>query len=112
VNAVNLPFDAEAMLAGLKAWIECESPTFDASAVNRMMRLAAGDLESLGAKIETIPGRMNLADCVRASLPIQERASRASSFSAIWTPCIPSARLQSCRGDAAAVAATGRAFLT
>jgi glutamate carboxypeptidase len=69
VNAVNLPFDAEAMLAGLKAWIECESPTFDASAVNRMMRLAAGDLESLGAKIETIPGRMNLGDCVRASLP-------------------------------------------
>jgi glutamate carboxypeptidase len=57
------------MLAGLKAWIECESPTFDASAVNRMMRLAAGDLESLGAKIETIPGRMNLGDCVRASLP-------------------------------------------
>jgi glutamate carboxypeptidase len=69
VNAVNLPFDAEAMLAGLKAWIECESPIFDASAVNRMMRLAAGDLESLGAKIETIPGRMNLGDCVRASLP-------------------------------------------
>jgi glutamate carboxypeptidase len=69
VNAVNLPFDAEAMLAGLKAWIECESPTFDASAVNRMMRLAAGHLESLGAKIETIPGRMNLGDCVRASLP-------------------------------------------
>jgi glutamate carboxypeptidase len=69
VNAVNLPFDAETMLAGLKAWIECESPTFDASAVNRMMRLAAGHLESLGAKIETIPGRMNLGDCVRASLP-------------------------------------------
>ena len=69
MNAVNLPFDAEAMLAGLKAWIECESPTFDASAVNRMMRLAAGHLESLGAKIETIPGRMNLGDCVRASLP-------------------------------------------
>jgi len=69
VNAVNLPFEAETMLAGLKAWIECESPTFDASAVNRMMRLAAGDLESLGAKIETIPGRMNLGDCVRASLP-------------------------------------------
>ena len=69
MNAVNLPFEAETMLAGLKAWIECESPTFDASAVNRMMRLAAGDLESLGAKIETIPGRMNLGDCVRASLP-------------------------------------------
>jgi glutamate carboxypeptidase len=57
------------MLVGLKPWIECESPTFDASAVNRMMALAARDLAALGAKVETIPGRMNLGDCVRATLP-------------------------------------------
>lgn len=24
-----LPFDADAMLAGLREWIECESPTHD-----------------------------------------------------------------------------------
>ena len=41
---LDLPFDADAMLAGLKPWIECESPTFDAAAVNRMMSLAAYDL--------------------------------------------------------------------
>jgi glutamate carboxypeptidase len=57
------------MLAGLRPWIECESPTFDASAVNRMMALAARDLAALRAKVETIPGRMNLGDCVRAALP-------------------------------------------
>ena len=32
------------MLAGLRPWVECESPTFDAAAVNRMMDLAARDL--------------------------------------------------------------------
>ncbi len=69
VAAHNLPFDVEAMLAGLKPWIECESPTFDASAVNRMMGIAARDLAAMGAKVETIPGRMGLGDCLRASLP-------------------------------------------
>ena len=36
-----LPFDADAMLAGLREWVECESPTFDAAAVNRMMDIAS-----------------------------------------------------------------------
>ncbi len=35
-----LPFDADAMLDGLRTWIECESPTYDAAAVNRMMDIA------------------------------------------------------------------------
>jgi glutamate carboxypeptidase len=69
LNIRDLPFDVDAMLAGLKPWIECESPTFDANAVSRMMRIAAADLAAMGAKTETIPGRMNLGDCVRASLP-------------------------------------------
>ena len=47
-----LPFDADAMLDGLRAWVECESPTFDAAAVNRMMDLAARDLVLAGARIE------------------------------------------------------------
>ena len=25
----SLPFDSEAMLAGLRPWVECESPTWD-----------------------------------------------------------------------------------
>ncbi|MBK1657702.1 M20/M25/M40 family metallo-hydrolase [Paracraurococcus ruber] len=67
--ALDLPFDAEAMIPGLRAWVECESPTFDAAAVNRMMALAARDLALLGARVETIPGRMGFGDCVRASFP-------------------------------------------
>lgn len=66
MNPSDLPFDARAMLAGLRNWVECESPTFDAAAVNRMMGLAARDLAIMGARIEVIPGRMGFGDCVRA----------------------------------------------
>ncbi len=64
-----LPFDADAMLAGLREWVECESPTFDATAVNRMMDMASRTLVLSGGRIERIPGRMGYGDCVRASFP-------------------------------------------
>jgi glutamate carboxypeptidase len=64
-----LPFDADAMLTGLREWVECESPTFDAVAVNRMMDLASRALVLAGARIERIAGRMGFGDCVRASFP-------------------------------------------
>ena len=64
-----LPFDGEEMLAGLRPWIECESPTWDAVAVNRMMDLASFDLAAMGAVIERIPGRIGLGDTVRARFP-------------------------------------------
>ncbi len=64
-----LPFDPDAMLTGLRPWIECESPTHDAAAVDRMIDLAAYDLAAAGASIERIPGRMGLGGCVRATFP-------------------------------------------
>ena len=64
-----LPFDADAMLQGLRPWVECESPTFDAAAVNRVMAVASRDLAVLGATIERVPGRMGFGDCVRARFP-------------------------------------------
>lgn len=67
--ALDLPFDAEAMLPGLRRWVECESPTYDAAAVARMMEMAARDLALMGARIETIPGRMGYGPCVRATFP-------------------------------------------
>ena len=57
------------MLGGLRSWVECESPTWDAAAVNRMMRLAAHELAVVGANVETIPGRMGFGDCLRARFP-------------------------------------------
>lgn len=67
--ALDLPFDAEAILAGLRPWVECESPTFDPAAVNRMMDLAGRELALLGARVERIAGRMGFGDCVRARFP-------------------------------------------
>jgi len=67
INA--LPFDADQMLAGLRPWVECESPTWDTSAVNRMMDIAARDLAMMGAMVDRIPGRMGRGDCVRARFP-------------------------------------------
>ena len=64
-----IPFDAEAMLHGLRSWVECESPTWDAAAVNRMLDLASRELAIAGARIERISGRMGFGDCVRATFP-------------------------------------------
>src|SRR3984885_4712108 len=60
MNPANLPFDSEAMLAGLRTWVECESPTWDA---------AARDMAIMGASIERIAGRQGFAGCVRARFP-------------------------------------------
>jgi len=67
-----LPFDAETMLQGLERWVTLESPTFDAGAVNRMMDMAGHDLAIAGARVERIPGRLGLGDCVRARFPHPE----------------------------------------
>ena len=67
VNA--LPLRSEEMLGGLRRWVECESPTFAAAAVNRMMTLAASPLAGLGASVERIAGPSGFGDCLRARLP-------------------------------------------
>ena len=69
MDATELPFDADEMLAGLNRWVECESPTYDPAAVNRMLDLASRDAALIGARIERIPGRMGLGDAVRATFP-------------------------------------------
>ncbi|WP_315798312.1 MULTISPECIES: M20/M25/M40 family metallo-hydrolase [unclassified Bradyrhizobium] len=69
MNPAHLPFDTEIMLQGLRGWVECESPTWDAAAVERMLDLAARDMAILGATIERIAGRQGFAGCVRARFP-------------------------------------------
>lgn len=68
-----LPLDSEALLAGLKPWIECESPTFDPAAVNRMMDLAAAETAAAGATITRIQGPPGLGDCLRGDFPHPRR---------------------------------------
>ncbi len=75
MNPANLPFDSEAMLQGLRAWVECESPTWDAAAVERMLDLAAREMAVMGATIERIAGRQGFGGCVRARFPHPEFGS-------------------------------------
>ncbi|MDA9513099.1 carboxypeptidase [Bradyrhizobium sp. CCBAU 11430] len=69
MNPANLPFDADAMLQGLRKWVECESPTWDANGVNRMLDLGARDMAVMGATIERIAGQQGFGDVVRAQFP-------------------------------------------
>jgi glutamate carboxypeptidase len=69
MNAAELPFDTDRMLAGLRRWIECESPTWDKQAVERMLDLAAGELAALGATVDRIEGNGGFAGCRRATMP-------------------------------------------
>lgn len=65
----DLPFDSDEILDGLRPWIETESPSFDAAAVNRMMDVVQHELAVLGARVERIPGRQGLGDSLRATIP-------------------------------------------
>jgi glutamate carboxypeptidase len=69
MNPTHLSFDSETMLAGLRAWVESESPTWDAAAVNRMLDLAAREMAIMGASIELVAGRQGFGGCVRAKFP-------------------------------------------
>ncbi len=51
------PFVAEDLLHEIRAWVEIESPTTDAGAVDRMMDKAAADADAAGARTTRIPGR-------------------------------------------------------
>ncbi|WP_339636113.1 M20/M25/M40 family metallo-hydrolase [uncultured Sulfitobacter sp.] len=68
-NPLDLPFDTDEMLTGLRPWIETESPTFDGAAVNRMMDVVQHELAVLGARTERIPSPMGLGDSLRAEMP-------------------------------------------
>lgn len=67
-----LPINLDDAIAGLRRWVECESPTYDKAAVNRMMDLASGDLQSIGAAVERVAGRKGYGDCVRAIFPHEQ----------------------------------------
>lgn len=69
MNPADLPLDLDSLLAGLRPWIECESPTFDVAAVNRMMDFAASELVVAGASVTRFPGPPGLGDCLRGDFP-------------------------------------------
>ncbi|MDO5528663.1 MAG: M20/M25/M40 family metallo-hydrolase, partial [Paracoccus sp. (in: a-proteobacteria)] len=69
MDPLELPFDEADMLARLRPWIECESPTFDADAVARMMALAAKDCAALGASVDHIEAQGGFGPSIRVRFP-------------------------------------------
>lgn len=62
-------YDAGEMLAGLREWVEIESPTDTPAAVNRMVDKVEKDFAALGAATRRIPGQKGFADCLRVRSP-------------------------------------------
>ena len=72
MNLSDLSFETEQMIAGLRMWVETESPSTDADAVNKVLDLATYEMVTLGASIERIPGRAGCGDSLRATFNAQQ----------------------------------------
>ncbi|MCC7282785.1 MAG: M20 family metallopeptidase [Acetobacteraceae bacterium] len=61
--------DADEILAGIREWVEIESPTTDAAAVNRMVDKVQADYAGIGARLERIAGRDGFGDHLLVTSP-------------------------------------------
>ena len=59
----------ERLLAGIRSWVEIESPSTDAEAVNRMVSLVEVDLDGAGLETERVAGRDSFGDHLLARTP-------------------------------------------
>lgn len=59
---LNQTVDLGRMIDGIQRWVETESPTRNATAVNRMIDVVQADVADLDVRIERIPGEQDLAD--------------------------------------------------
>ena len=62
----DLAIDTPGLMATLRRWVECESPSYDAAAVSRMAALAADEIRAMGGTAHGVPGSGGFGDCVRA----------------------------------------------
>ena len=60
---------SERLLAELRTWVEHETPTTDAAAVNGLIGRAEAELRAVGAAIERIPGTDGYGDTLVARTP-------------------------------------------
>ena len=64
-----MTFDATALLGEIRAWVEIESPTTDAAAVDRMTDRVEADARAAGARALRFPGRDGYGDHLLVSSP-------------------------------------------
>ena len=61
--------DQDEILAGIRTWVEIESPTTDAAAVNRVVDQVAADYAAIGARMDRIPGTDGFGDHLLVTSP-------------------------------------------
>jgi glutamate carboxypeptidase len=61
--------DAREILEGIQSWVEIETPSTDAGAVNVLVEKVCRDLAAVGAHVERVPGRDGKGDHIRARSP-------------------------------------------
>ena len=61
--------DAKEILDGIQSWVEIETPSTDAGAVNVLVEKVCRDLAAVGARVERVPGRDGKGDHIRARSP-------------------------------------------
>ncbi|WP_237216658.1 M20 family metallopeptidase [Falsiroseomonas oryziterrae] len=60
---------SDRLLDELRTWVEAETPTTDAAAVNRLMDRCAADLAHAGGELRRIPGRDGYGDTLLCRTP-------------------------------------------
>ena len=69
-TAGNQPvIDDEEVLAGIRKWVEIETPSPDGDAVNRLADVVQSEAAALGGQVERIPGRDGFGDIVTVRSP-------------------------------------------
>ncbi len=69
--SIESPDDASVddVLGRIRTWVEIETPTTDAAAVNRLVDLVDADVRGLGMQVERAPGRSGYGDILTARSP-------------------------------------------
>jgi glutamate carboxypeptidase len=80
--------EAESLLAGLRRWVEIETPTGDVDNMARLLDVVATDFVQLGASLERIPGTDGMGDHLLVRLP-WGRGPGILSVSHLDTVCPP-----------------------
>ena len=66
----NIPtFDGEEILAGIRRWVEIETPSHDGAAVNRLVDVVESDLARIGARTTRTLGRDGYGDILEVQAP-------------------------------------------
>ena len=68
-TADDLAFDTDEILEGIRRWVEIETPSSDAAAVNRLMDLVAEGMGTMGFSLERRPGRDGFGDILLTRSP-------------------------------------------